>query len=168
MTIEVKRSTIRNPTASRFFHSENSNPGYHYGRGNYKGDEMEHILIILIAIKQAVKQYHWNATSYQDHLLGERLLEDIEDYIDEVAEIANINKEETNLDAKYLLEEASDFLEKKDYNDIRSIGGLFYALLQELNELEDKAVIIGIKDIYSRLSNATLRKLYLINTQAGK
>lgn len=129
---------------------------------------MEDILIILIAIKQAVKQYHWNATSYQDHLLGERLLEDIEDYIDEVAEIANINKEETNLDAKYLLEKASDFLEKKDYNDIRNIGGLFYALLQELNELEDKAVIIGIKDIYSRLSNATLRKLYLINTQAGK
>lgn len=129
---------------------------------------MEDILIILIAIKQAVKQYHWNAKSYQEHLLGERLLEGIEDYIDEVAEISKVNQEDPNLSAKFLLGEASGILENKDYNDIKNIGQLFYALLQELNEIEDKAVIIGIKDIYSRLSNAILRKLYLINTQASK
>lgn len=129
---------------------------------------MEDILIILIAIKQAVKQYHWNAKTYQEHLLGERLLEDIEDYIDEVAEISKVNQEDPNLSAKFLLGEASDILENKDYDDIKNIGNLFYALLQELNAQEEKAVIIGIKDIYSRLSNATLRKLYLINTQVGK
>lgn len=129
---------------------------------------MEQILIILIAIKQAVKQYHWNAKSYQEHLLGERLLEDIEDYIDEVAEISKVNQEDPNLSAKFLLREASDILENKDYDDIKNIGNLFYALLQELNSQEEKAVIIGIKDIYSRLSNATLRKLYLINTQVAK
>lgn len=129
---------------------------------------MEELLIILIAIKQAIKQYHWNATTYQEHLFGDRLLEGIEDYIDEVAEISKVNQEDPNLAAKHLLQEASACLENKDYNDLKNIGGLFYALLQELEQDEDEAKILGVKDIYSRLSNTALRKLYLINTQVGK
>ena len=129
---------------------------------------MEQILIILIAIKQAIKQYHWNAKSYQEHLLGDRLLEGIEDYIDEVAEISKVGQENPDLSAKHLLAESAKHLETKDYNDIRNIANLFFNLLQELNQTENAVSIIGIKDLYSRLSNSALRKLYLIDIQLGK
>lgn len=129
---------------------------------------MEELLIILIAIKQAIKQYHWNATTYQEHLLGDRLLEGIEDYIDEVAEISKVDQENPNLGAKHLLAEASKYLADTDYNNLKNLAWLFYSLLQEINTLDEKTMVVGIKDIYSRLSNTALRKLYLINTQVGK
>jgi len=129
---------------------------------------MEQILIDLIAIKQAIKQYHWNATSYQDHLLGERLLEGLEDYIDEVAEISKVNQENPDLSAQTLLTEASKHIGDRNCNSIKAIANLLYELIQELNSLEESATIIGVKDIFSRLSNSALRKLYLIDTQFDK
>lgn len=129
---------------------------------------MEQILIILIAIKQAIKQYHWNATSYQEHLLGERLLEDLEDYIDEVAEISKVNQESPDLSAQNLLEKAAKYIGDRNCNSIKAIANMIFELIQELNAQEENATLLGVKDIFSRLSNTALRKLYLIDTQFDK
>lgn len=153
---------------SRFFHNANSKSPATLMAGGALEGTMEHILIILIAIKQAIKQYHWNARSYQDHLLGERLLEGLEDYIDEVAEISKVNQGDPDLSAQTLLAEAAKFIGDRNCNSVKAIANLLFELIQELNAQEENAAIIGIKDIFSRLSNSALRKLYLIDTQFVK
>lgn len=69
---------------------------------------MQSILIILIALKQYIKQYHWQAKSYQEHILADKLEEGLEDYIDEVAELSVvIDLSDESLKANMLLGKAS-------------------------------------------------------------
>ena len=127
---------------------------------------MQKILILLIAIKQAIKQYHWQATSYQEHLLGERLLEGIEDYIDETAELSVLfepNKE--HLAAAVLLGKASLYLNGKGLCNLQTIAKQLGDLTEELSRLQASTEDNGLKDLCGRMANSILRKLYLIQTQ---
>ena len=63
---------------------------------------MQEILILLIAIKQLIKQYHWQAKSYQEHILADKLEEDLEDYIDEVAEVSRVTKKEVGRTYRFM------------------------------------------------------------------
>lgn len=126
---------------------------------------MEKILITLIAIKQYIKQYHWLAKSYQEHILADKLEEDLEDYIDEVAELSLVT-ETPNVEAKHLLGEATSFLNGKDKSDLNTLADLFIDLQEQLQSLNPE--ILGISDLAGRLSNTILRKLYLIQLQLGK
>ena len=129
---------------------------------------MESILVKLIALKQAIKEYHWLAKSYQEHILADKLEEGIDDYADEVAELAIVNQEEPDLAAQNLLGQATQYLQGKKTDELSGIGNIFYELLQDVNEQSEKATIAGIADLFSRISNLALRKLYLINIQLGK
>ena len=126
---------------------------------------MQKILILLIAIKQFIKQYHWQATSYQDHLLGDRLLEDIEDYIDETAELSVLFEGKEPLAASVLLGKASLYLSGKGNATLEEIAKAFGNLSDELTRLSANTDDNGLKDLFGRLSNTVLRKLYLIQTQ---
>ena len=129
---------------------------------------MESILVKLIALKQAIKEYHWLAKSYQEHILADKLEEGIDDYADEVAELTIVNQEDHNFASKNLLYEATSYLQNKKTEELTAIAGIFYDILQEVNEMSEKATIAGLADLYGRISNMALRKLYLINIQLGK
>ena len=126
---------------------------------------MEKLLISLIALKQSIKQYHWLAKSYQEHILADKLEEDLEDYIDEVAELSLVT-ETPNVEAKHLLGEATSLLNGKDKVDLNTLADLFIDLQEQLQSL--KPELLGISDLAGRLSNTILRKLYLIKLQLGK
>lgn len=127
---------------------------------------MKKILIALIAVKQAIKQYHWQAKSYQEHILADKLEEGLEDYIDETAELSVLTEEnEKHLDAKVLLGNASSFLDNKENLNIFDILGLFAKLQDAITSYNDTTEDIGLKDLCGRLSNTLLRKAYLIQIQ---
>ena len=128
---------------------------------------MEKLLIILVALKQVIKQYHWLAKSYQEHILADKLEEDLEDYSDEVAELALVVDQTVNVEAKHLLERAANYLNGKPV-DLQSLGELFTELLEHLQSVNDQSKLLGISDLTGRLSNSVLRKLYLIKLQLGK
>lgn len=128
---------------------------------------MQEILILLIAIKQLIKQYHWQAKSYQEHILADKLEEDLEDYIDEVAELSVvIDLSDESLKANVLLGKASLYLEGKGKADLLNIAQVLSDLGDEIDRVNDKAEALGIKDLCGRLSNSLLRKIYLIQLQA--
>lgn len=127
---------------------------------------MQEILILLIAIKQYIKQYHWQAKSYQEHILADKLEEDLEDYIDEVAELSIVAElSDKQVKAKDLLDQAAQCLGNEDKADLLSIMNLFVSLSDEVNAFEEKAEALGLKDLCGRLSNTILRKVYLIHLQ---
>lgn len=127
---------------------------------------MQDILIILIALKQYIKQYHWQAKSYQEHILADKLEEDLEDYIDEIAELSIVAElSDKQVKAKDLLEQAAQCLGNEDKADLLSIMNLFVSLSDEVNAFEEKAEALGLKDLCGRLSNTILRKVYLIHLQ---
>lgn len=128
---------------------------------------MQNILIILIALKQYIKQYHWQAKSYQEHILADKLEEGLEDYIDEVAELSVvIDLSDESLKANVLLGKASLYLEGKGKADLLNIAQVLSDLGDEIDRINDKAEALGIKDLCGRLSNSLLRKMYLIQLQA--
>lgn len=128
---------------------------------------MQNILIILIALKQYIKQYHWQAKSYQEHILADKLEEGLEDYIDEVAELSVvIDLSDESLKANILLGKASLYLEGKGKADLLNITQVLSDLGDEIDRINDKAEALGIKDLCGRLSNSLLRKIYLIQLQA--
>jgi len=127
---------------------------------------MTEILIILIALKQAIKQYHWQATSYQDHILADKLEEGLEDYIDEVAELSVLitgNKEQ--LAANVLLAKASLFIRDKSKISLKDILEIFGTLQEKLGDYSERTKDIGLSDLCGRLTNSILRKAYLIQLQ---
>lgn len=127
---------------------------------------MEKILVALIAIKQAIKQYHWQTNSYQTHILADKLEEGLEDYIDEVAELSVLTQpNDRHLEAKNLLEKSSNFLTKVGYLQLIDILELFGKLQDAITTYNDTTEDIGLKDLCGRLSNTLLRKAYLIQLQ---
>ena len=127
---------------------------------------MKEILVTLIALKQYIKQYHWQAKSYQEHILADKLEEGIEDYIDETAELSVVVEQtDEHLQAGKLLAAAATILPEGADSTLRQIALLLVALNDNLKELKPKAGEMGVEDLFSRLSNSILRKIYLIHLQ---
>lgn len=127
---------------------------------------MKDILVTLIALKQYIKQYHWQAKSYQEHILADKLEEGLEDYIDETAELSvMIEQTDEHLQAGKLLAEAANIVSEDNESHLRKIAYLLVALNEDLKELKPKVGEMGVEDLFSRLSNSILRKIYLIHLQ---
>jgi DNA-binding ferritin-like protein len=127
---------------------------------------MKDILVTLIALKQYIKQYHWQAKSYQEHILADKLEEGLEDYIDETAELSVVVEQtDEHLQAGKLLAEAATILPEGADSTLRQIALLLVALSDRMQDLKHKAGEMGVEDLLSRLSNSILRKIYLIHLQ---
>lgn len=127
-------------------------------------DIMQDILILLIAIKQLIKQYHWQANSYQEHILADKLEEDLEDYIDEVAEVSVVMElSEKQLNADVLLGKASLYLQDKKEATELNLTKAFGDLSEAVHELSEKSTNIGLNDLLGRIANLTIKKIYLLN-----
>ena len=126
---------------------------------------MKDILVTLIALKQYIKQYHWQAKSYQEHILADKLEEGLEDYIDETAELSVVVEQtDEHLQAGGLLDVAAKIL-PEGKAELQQVALLLIRLNQQLKELKPKVGEMGVEDLLSRLSNSILRKIYLIHLQ---
>jgi len=126
---------------------------------------MKDILVTLIALKQYIKQYHWQAKSYQEHILADKLEEDLEDYIDETAELSVVVEQtDEHLQANGLLDLAAKIL-PEGKAELRQVALLLVTLSERMQDLKPKAGEMGVEDLFSRLSNSILRKIYLIHLQ---
>lgn len=132
------------------------------------------ILPLLIATKQYIKQYHWLSKDYQTHLLAEKLAEELEDYIDELAELSVVVDERTDpFVAHNLLNQATEILQSsytgsENAEMLRNISILLGDLLEKCRayDLQTEGLSrMAFSDYLGRLSNLILRKLYLINVQ---
>ena len=144
---------------------------------------MKNLLQTLIGLKQYIKQYHWLAKGYENHILADKLEDGLEEQIDELAELGLASfSEDADFYAKDLLAGANTTLENAytgtDMTEtLKAIAGLFGNVLTiskqtqaELKEhLKDQNLAdLAFSDYLGRLSNSALVKLYLIQIQLNK
>lgn len=135
---------------------------------------MKELLYNLIGLKQYIKQYHWLAKGYDNHILADRLEEGLEEQIDELAELLLAIDETTNVSADYLLREASNKVPSGQIADmhvilqnIANMCGVILGICKN-NHSGNELAELAFSDYLGRLSNSLVRKLYLIQIQFGK
>lgn len=136
---------------------------------------MRDLLILLISLKQLIKQYHWFANGYASHIFADRLEEGLESEIDELAELILAVDESANLNADYLLREAAQKViasgQRPDtkvlLQNIANTCGTILELAKN-NKVTNPMVELAFNDYLGRLSNSLVRKLYLIQLQFNK
>lgn len=136
---------------------------------------MEKLAVMLLALKLYIKEYHWLAKGYENHILADKLEEDIDEYIDEAAELFTLNNEDlSGIYGKNLLKQASEHIadcysgpEMKLY--FPNLISLVVEILEYCKTYTTTDVLEkGYSDYVGRLSNMMLKKLYLIGIQRSK
>ena len=135
---------------------------------------MKELLFNLIGLKQYIKQYHWLAKGYDNHILADRLEEGLEEQIDELAELLLAIDENNNVSADYLLREAANKVPSGQIADmhvilqnIANMCGVILGICKD-NHSGNELAELAFSDYLGRLSNSLVRKLYLIQIQFGK
>lgn len=144
---------------------------------------MKELLYNLIGLKQYIKQYHWLAKGYDNHILADKLEDGLEEQIDELAELGLASfSEDADFYAKDLLAGANTMIENSytgtDMNEtLKAIAGLFGNVLTLSKQTQDELkehltgqniADLAFSDYLGRLSNSALVKLYLIQIQLNK
>lgn len=136
---------------------------------------MKELLTNLIALKQYIKQYHWLSSGYENHILADKLEDDLDGQIDELAELLSASGAEySTFYAKNLLIDASTAIDNVYTGEgmdetLKSIAGLFGRILDLAKQTaDDEMLSLAFGDFCGRLSNSVLRKLYLIQIQLNK
>ena len=136
---------------------------------------MKELLYNLIGLKQYIKQYHWLAKGYDNHILADKLEDDLDEQIDELAELLLAIDENTNVSADYLLREATTRIPQTGLHpemhvilqNIANMCGVILGICKD-NHSGNELAELAFSDYVGRLSNSIVRKLYLIQLQFGK
>jgi len=111
----------------------------------------------LIAFKYACKINHWNTNNYSEHLLFDRLQENIDDIVDELAESYFMaNKEAKKLNNELLNKSFVELNLKKSITDIIEIT-------ENILSKNEKKFTEGTKALLGDISSKFHGKLALIN-----
>ena len=133
---------------------------------------MEKFVYMLLGLKMTIKQYHWLAKGYDEHILADKLEEELDDYMDEAAELSLVVTDKfADFYSRHILEEAKEFVERTvdDNGDLIAIAGLITTIMGECRKpVEEDVVKQPFGDYLGRLSNLLMRKLYLIEVQQRK
>lgn len=134
---------------------------------------MERLVYMLLGLKMTVKQYHWLAKGYEEHILADRLEEDLDDYLDEAAELSLVVSDKSEpYTSKYILEKAKEFVDNtyvEGTGDLFLISGIITTIMGECRKpVEEDVLKQPFGDYLGRLSNLLMRKLYLIDIQNKK
>lgn len=137
---------------------------------------MKEILYHLIGLNQYIKQYHWLADGYENHILADKLADGLDDEIDELAELLLATQtKETDFAAKEVLSQSQQTVENAYIGTdmvetLKSLAELFGKILILCKEPFDEGEVteLAFSDFRGRLSNSILRKLYLIQIQLKK
>lgn len=142
------------------------------------GECMNKFIVQLLAFKMYVKQFHWLAKGYENHILADKLEEDLDDYIDEAAELYNVNNDTPDsMYAKNILDGASNYLNSASVYRGEDMNLHIDSMLKMAGQIiEDCSVNPGAEgvvkqaysDYYSRLSNLMVKKCYLLYIQHRK
>ena len=128
--------------------------------------EMEQIISYLIAIKSAAKAIHYRTYGekfWGDHLLVDRVADDLDDFIDEIFENYYLGKSEDAPQQKVVMSGASGLIPLVD-NDIEKDFGLLDELvvncLSELQMLAEanQDLTLGDNDLMGRISSDLQKK----------
>jgi hypothetical protein len=121
------------------------------------GDDMLELIQELIAFKYACKLKHWQARNYGQHLLYDRLIENIDKWVDDIAE-------------KIFM--ASGEAEQLDYNILRpelvntDLTESIRQLLEKIEQLKaENAEPEGIPTLLGDISKDFLTKLALVRME---
>lgn len=131
---------------------------------------MEKFVYMLLGLKMTIKQYHWLAKGYEEHILADRLEEDLDDYLDEAAELSVVITDDfANFSSIHILEEAKNFVNRivvDESGDLIAISGIITTIMAECRKpVGDDSLKQPFGDYLGRLSNLLMRKLYLIDVQ---
>lgn len=126
---------------------------------------------MLLGLKMYVKQYHWLAKGYLEHILADKLEEELDDYIDEAAELYAVSHNNLiSLTSAQTLGNAHSFIientddKKSELDNLINLITLVMMNCKVVAE-EDNDFKQPIGDYLGRLSNLLMRKLYLIDVQ---
>ena len=140
-----------------------------YSKSQERGKTMDKLIPMLYAAKLFYQRAHWTANSYELHLLFEKVLEGIDDSIDEIAELCIATGIEIP-QAKAMSQDITMDLDQSDVNfDDHLISK---AISLETNMIGVIEALIkateneGVIAMLSELSRNRQRKLYLIGIQS--
>jgi hypothetical protein len=131
---------------------------------------MEKFVYMLLALRMTIKQYHWLAKGYEEHILADRLEEELDDYMDEAAELSLVVTDKfADFYSKNVLEKARKFIDEVavlEGDNLFTISGLITTIMGECRKpVEEDLLKQPFGDYLGRLSNLLMRKLYLIDIQ---
>ena len=148
---------------------------------------MERLVHILVAFRQYLKQYHWLANSYEDHLLAERLIEEmsesLDDSIDRLVELAlgaGVHHEVAGaviglkgalleLEGLGTSEELKSTENSVVLNNIAKFISLYLKTADEVSKGYEGTILkSGIDNAIFSISEDMIRRAYLVGIQLEK
>lgn len=130
---------------------------------------MIEILYRLVGLYFFYKTAHWNSKGddfYQNHLLFQKLYEDFDDNMDDLAELLKALEIQESFNSKEILTSSAEYsAESKDFqSDISEAIKLTEELRKVLQEIDPTATDLGLYNFVSQLSQDQLHKLYLLKS----
>ena len=126
---------------------------------------MRKVLMILMAIQRAAKGIHYHtggAQFYGDHLLADRIYDDLDDLIDEIQENYFLGKEEDAPAQKDLLKGASELVPDETDDMKLAFSALDQLILDGINTLQTtselSALTAGDNDLIGRICSDLQKK----------
>ena len=126
---------------------------------------MFNILVYLIAIQKTAKGIHYlchGDSFFSDHLLADRIQEDIDDFVDEIQENYYLGKEEDAPQQAQLLASAGALVPEITEDMTESFKALDRLLLSCVNEVETasklEATTVGDADLLGRICSDIQKK----------
>ena len=126
---------------------------------------MRKVLMILMAIQRAAKGIHYHtggAQFFSDHLLADRIYDDLDDLIDEIQENYFLGKEEEAPAQKDLLKGAAELVPDETDDMKLAFTALDQLLLDGINTLQTtselSALTAGDNDLIGRICSDLQKK----------
>ena len=127
---------------------------------------MEQIICDLVAIRSAAKGIHYRTYGekfWGDHLLADRIVDGLDDFIDEINENWYLGKQEDAPQQKVIMSGASGMIPLVDNDITKAFGLLDELIINCLSELEmieeaNHELSLGDKDLMGRISSDLQKK----------
>ena len=126
---------------------------------------MYKILVYLLAIQCQAKNIHYNCgglSFFSDHLLADRIIEGIQELMDEINENYYLGKEEKAPEQTKLLEDASELVPESTTDMNVAFAQLDKLIITCIDELETtsafESITVGDNDLIGRICSDLQKK----------
>ena len=127
---------------------------------------MKQIISYLIAIRSLAKGIHYKvmgSSFWGNHLLADRIVEDLDDFVDEIFENYYLGKSEEAPQQKEIMAEVTAIVPLVDDDielDFKELDDLIVGCLTELQMIEEnnQDLTLGDKDLMGRISSDLQKK----------